>query len=45
MIPDEYVDSFIALYKQEYGDVLTQQEAITQIIKLIELMKALYWEE
>ena len=44
-ISDEQLDSFIALYEKEYGETITRVEAHNQIVKLVELMKALYWEE
>ena len=43
-ITDKQLDSFIELYLKEFGETITRQEAYSQILKLFDLMKALYFE-
>ncbi len=39
---DKQLDSFIALYKQEFGDTLTRAEALEQATALVSLVKTVY---
>jgi hypothetical protein len=39
---DEQLDSFITLYKKEFGDTLTRAEALEQATSLVSLIKAVY---
>ena len=39
---DEQLDSFIALYEQEFGETLTRAKALEQAIALVSLVKLTY---
>lgn len=39
---DKQLDSFIALYKKEFGETLTRAEALIQATSLVSLVKAVY---
>jgi len=42
MISEKFLQDFIALYKQEFGETLDRQEALKQATSLITLVKLTY---
>lgn len=42
VIPPEQLDKFIELYFKEYGIVLTEEKAIAELTKLLQLYQTIY---
>ena len=42
MISEQFITQFIALYEQEYGEVLSREEALKQATALVALVKLTY---